>query len=175
MVGTGTVVADDPQLTCRLPGLGHRSPVRVYLDRFLRVPLSARVIADARRTPTWVITLNSADPGRRESLLAKEVAVIEVSPDREGRIDLVAAVEALGERGVNRLLVEGGAGVAAALLRARLIDRLAWIHAPVLIGGDGIPALAPLGLDRLADAPGFERLSVEPVGSDVLTTFRARA
>ena len=175
MVGTGTVVADDPQLTCRLPGLGHRSPVRVYLDRYLRVSLLARVIADARRTPTWVITLNSADSARREALVAKEVAVIEVSPDREGRIDLFAAVEALGQRGVTRLLVEGGAEVAAALLQARLVDRLAWIHAPVLIGGDGMPALAPLGLDRLAGAPDFERLSVEPVGGDVLTTFRARA
>jgi diaminohydroxyphosphoribosylaminopyrimidine deaminase/5-amino-6-(5-phosphoribosylamino)uracil reductase len=169
------VVADDPQLTCRLPGLGHRSSVRVFLDRHLRVPLSARMVADACRTPTWVLTLHSADPARREALLVKGVAVIEVSPDREGRIDLVAAVKALGERGVTRLLVGGGAGVAAALLQSRLVDRLAWIHAPLLIGGDGTPALASLGLDRLAGAPGFERLSVEPVGSDVLTTFRARA
>ncbi|HEV2100595.1 MAG TPA: bifunctional diaminohydroxyphosphoribosylaminopyrimidine deaminase/5-amino-6-(5-phosphoribosylamino)uracil reductase RibD [Stellaceae bacterium] len=175
MVGTGTVVADDPQLTCRLPGLSHRSPVRVFLDRHLRVPLSAHMVADARRAPTWVMTLHSADPARRKALLAKGVAVIEVDPDREGRIDLVAALAALGERGVTRLLVEGGAGVAAALLQARLVDRLAWMHAPLLIGGDGMPALAPLGLDKLADAPGFERISVERAGGDVLTTLRARA
>ena len=175
MVGTATVLADDPQLTCRLPGLGQRSPVRVVLDRQLRIPRSAAVIADARQTPTWIVTLRSADAARRAALLAAGVTLIDVDPDSEGRIDLVAALAALGERGVTRLLIEGGARLAAALLRARLVDRLAWFHAPLLIGGDGTPAVAALGLDRLADAPGFERLSVARVGDDMLTTFRARA
>ena len=175
MVGTATVLADDPQLTCRLPGLGQRSPVRVVLDRQLRIPRSAAVIADARQTPTWILTLRSADAARRAPLLAAGATLIDVDPDSEDRIDLVAALAALGERGVTRLLIEGGARLAAALLRARLVDRLAWFHAPLLIGGDGIPAVAALGLDRLADAPGFERLSVARVGDDMLTTFRARA
>ena len=73
--------------------------------------------------------------------------MIDVDPDPEGRIDLAAALAALGERGLTRLLVEGGADLAAALLRAGLVDRLAWFHAPMLIGGDGIPAIAALGLD----------------------------
>jgi diaminohydroxyphosphoribosylaminopyrimidine deaminase/5-amino-6-(5-phosphoribosylamino)uracil reductase len=190
MVGTGTVLADDPQLTCRLPGLGHRSPVRVVLDRHLRIPPAAHVIADARRTPTWVLTLPSAelpaaalpvgdrplaDPARREAFLAAGATLIDAAPDPEGNIDLPAALGALGERGVTRLLVEGGARLAAALLRARLVDRLAWVHAPILIGGDAIPAIAALALAALSDAPGFERTSMEPVGDDVLTTFRARA
>jgi diaminohydroxyphosphoribosylaminopyrimidine deaminase / 5-amino-6-(5-phosphoribosylamino)uracil reductase len=175
MVGTGTVIADDPQLTCRLPGLGHRSPVRVFLDRLLRASPSSRMVADARQTPTWVLTLRSGDPARIQALLAAGVAVIEVDPDPEGRIDLAAALAALGERGITRLLVEGGAGLAAALLRARLVDRLAWLHAPLLIGGDGIPAIAALGGDRLADAARFKRLSMEPVGDDILTMFRACA
>ena len=71
-----------------------------------------------------------------------------------------------------RLLVEGGAQLAAALLRAHLVDRLAWVHAPLLIGGDGVPAIAGFGLNALADAPGFERVSMEVVGEDVLTIFR---
>jgi len=175
IVGTGTVIADDPQLTCRLPGLGPRSPVRVFLDRHQRVPLSARLVAEARQTTTWMVTLHSAEPARSKALLDAGVAVIEVGSDRQGRIDLAAALAALGERGITRLLVEGGAELAGALLRARLVDRLAWVHAPLLIGGDGIPALAALGLDRLTDAPGFERLSSEPVGTDTLTTFRVRA
>ncbi len=174
MVGTGTVLADDPQLTCRLPGLGQRSPVRVVLDRRLRIPLSARVIAGARQTPTWVLTLVSADPARREAFRAAGASLIDADPDPEGGIDLAAALTALGRRGITRLLVEGGGRLAAALLRAGLVDRLAWFHAPLLIGADGIPAIAALGLDALASAPGFVPVSVETVGADMLTICRAR-
>jgi len=174
MVGTGTAVADDPQLTCRLPGLDHRSPVRVVIDRHLRIPPAARLIADAHVVPTWVLTLPSADPDRRAAFLASRVTLIDVDPDRTGQVDLAAALTALGERGITRLLVEGGAGLAAAFFRARLVDRLVWVHAPLAIGGDGIPAIAGLDLAALADAPAFERLSTETIGDDVLTTFRVR-
>jgi diaminohydroxyphosphoribosylaminopyrimidine deaminase/5-amino-6-(5-phosphoribosylamino)uracil reductase len=175
MVGTGTAVADDPQLTCRLPGLDHRSPVRVVIDRHLRIPPAARLIADAHRVPTWVLTLRSADPGRRAAFLASRVTLIDVDHDSEGQVDLAAALEVLGERGITRLLVEGGAGLAAAFFRARLVDRLVWVHAPLAIGGDGIPAIAGLDLTALAHAPAFERLSTETIGDDVLTTFSVRA
>jgi diaminohydroxyphosphoribosylaminopyrimidine deaminase/5-amino-6-(5-phosphoribosylamino)uracil reductase len=174
MVGTGTVVADDPQLTCRLPGLGHRSPVRVVIDRHLRIPPASQIIADARRVPTWVLTFRSADPGRRATFLANHVTLIDVDDDGEGQIDLAAALGALGERGITRLLVEGGARLAAAFLRAGLIDRLVWVHAPLVIGGEGIPAIAGFDLAALADAPAFERLSTQTIGDDVLTTFRVR-
>ena len=174
MVGTGTVLADDPQLTCRLPGLARRSPVRVVLDRRLRIPLAARLIAGARQTPTWVLTLTSADPARREAFLAAGASLIDADPDPAGRIDLAAALAALGRRGITRLLVEGGAHLAAALLRAGLVDRLAWFHAPLLIGADGTPAIAALGLDTLAGAPGFVPVSIEAVGDDMLTMCRAR-
>jgi len=168
------VVADDPQLTCRLPGLDHRSPVRVVIDRHLRIPPAARLIADARRIPTWVLTLRSADPARRANVLAKGVTLIDVDADREGQVDLAVALKALGERGITRLLVEGGAGLAAAFFRARLVDRLVWVHAPLALGGDGIPAIAGLDLAALSDAPAFERLSTETIGDDALTTFRVR-
>jgi diaminohydroxyphosphoribosylaminopyrimidine deaminase/5-amino-6-(5-phosphoribosylamino)uracil reductase len=174
MVGTGTVVADDPQLTCRLPGLDHRSPVRVVIDRHLRIPPAAHLITDAHRIPTWVFTLRSVDPARRANFLAKGVTLIDVDAEREGQVDLAVALQALGERGITRLLVEGGARLAAAFFRARLVDRLVWVHAPLAIGGDGIPAIAGLDLAALADAPAFERLSTETIGDDVLTTFRAR-
>jgi diaminohydroxyphosphoribosylaminopyrimidine deaminase / 5-amino-6-(5-phosphoribosylamino)uracil reductase len=175
MVGTGTVIADDPQLTCRLPGLDHRSPVRVVIDRHLRIPPTARLIADARRIPTWVLTLCSADLASRATFLASGVTLIDVDPDRAGQVDLAAALRALGERGITRLLVEGGARLVAAFLRARLVDSLVWVHAPLVIGSEGVPAIAGLDLAALADALAFERLSTETIGDDVLTTFRVRS
>jgi diaminohydroxyphosphoribosylaminopyrimidine deaminase/5-amino-6-(5-phosphoribosylamino)uracil reductase len=174
LVGTDTVIADNPELTCRLPGLAEHSPVRVALDRQLRIPLDAHLVAEARAIPTWVLTLASADEARQKALSDAGVVVIPTEPDAAGHIDLAAALGRLGGEGVTRLLVEGGGRLAAALLRGGLVDRLVWLHAPLLLGGDGVPAVAGLGLDRLADAPGFERLSTETLGADVLTTFRAR-
>lgn len=174
LVGTGTVLADDPQLTCRLPGLSQRSPLRVVIDRFLRIPPTMRLISEAEEVSTWVLTLPSADPVRRRALLDSGVTVIDIDPEPDGTIGLGATLAALGERGITRLLVEGGGRLAAALTRARLVDRLAWVHAPILIGNDGIPAIADFGLDVLAEAPRFERLSTETVGTDLLTIFRVQ-
>jgi diaminohydroxyphosphoribosylaminopyrimidine deaminase / 5-amino-6-(5-phosphoribosylamino)uracil reductase len=171
MVGTGTVLADDPLLTCRLAGLGARSPVRVALDRRLLIPLSARIVADARAHPTWLIASRPADAKRREALCAAGVEVIEVEGESAEGLDLGAALGALGQRGITRLLVEGGARLAASLIRARLVDRLLWFHAPLVIGGDGVPALAKLGIAALADAPRFALASGEEIVSDHLSVF----
>ena len=172
MVGTGTVLADNPQLTCRLPGLYHRSPVRVVIDRHLRIPPTVRLISEARNVPTWILTSPSADPVRRQVLQDSGVTVIEVGSAADGTIELRNALTALGERGVTRLLVEGGGRLAASLARARLIDRLVWVHAPMLIGNDGVPGIAGFRLGALADAPSFERLSTQTIADDVLTVLR---
>ena len=174
MVGVGTVIADDPQLTCRLPGLAHRSPVRVVVDRYLRVPPTMRLFSDPRMAPTWVMTLPSADPARRQMLLSAGAIVIDIDPGSDGNGSLAAALAALGERGITRLLVEGGGRLAAAFVGAGLVDRVVWAHAPMLIGGDGVPAIAELGLGMLSAAPRFERLSAESVGEDMMTVYRVR-
>ena len=174
LVGTGTVLADDPQLTCRLPGLAHRSPVRVVIDRHLRIPPTMHLISEARAVPTWVLTLPSADPARRQALASAGATVIDIDAGPDGDDSLATGLAALGERGITRLLVEGGGRLAAALTRARLVDRLVWVHAPMVIGGDGIPAIGEFGLESLSEAPSFERLSMETVGDDVLTVFRVR-
>jgi diaminohydroxyphosphoribosylaminopyrimidine deaminase/5-amino-6-(5-phosphoribosylamino)uracil reductase len=107
-------------------------------------------------------------------LLGTGATVIDIDPGPDGKGSLAAALAALGERGITRLLVEGGGHLAAAFARAGLVDRLVWVHAPMLIGGDGIPAIAEFGLEMLSKAPSFERLSTETVGDDVLTVFRVR-
>jgi diaminohydroxyphosphoribosylaminopyrimidine deaminase / 5-amino-6-(5-phosphoribosylamino)uracil reductase len=176
MVGTNTALVDDPLLTCRLPGLEHRSPVRLVVDSRLRVPLTASLVAGARQVPTWFVTLRHGDAPRREAFLTCGVELIEVDPDPAGGgVDLAGAFRELGRRGITRVLVEGGATLAAGMVRAGLVDRLVWVHAPRVIGGDGVPALASLGLERLADTPEFARLGVEIVGDDVLETFVRRA
>ena len=174
LVGTETVLADDPQLTCRLPGLAGRSPLRVVLDRQLRIPPSARLLADARQVPTWIVTLGSSDPARQELFRKAGIEVIAAEPDAAGLIDLSSALGLLGDRGLTRLLVEGGGRLAAALFRADLVDRLVWFHAPLLLGSDGIPAVAGLDPNGLAGVPRFEKLATEFVGEDVMTVFRAR-
>ncbi len=174
MVGSNTVLADDPELTCRLPGLTDRSPVRIVVDGRLRVALTARVVAEARRVPTWFITLKNDAPARHRAFRDCGVELIEVDAAGD-TVDLAAALQELGRRGLTRVLVEGGATLAAALLRAQLVDHLAWFHAPRLIGGDGIPAVTAFGVDRLAATPTFERTGIEALGEDVLETFRRYA
>ncbi len=175
LVGSGTVLADDPHLTCRLPGLVGRSPVRLVLDSRLRLPPSAHVAAEARQVPSWVLTLPGGDPARRADLQACGVDIIEVAAGEGGGVDLREALRALGARGLTRILVEGGSRLAAALLREGLVDRIAWFRAARVIGGDGVPAVAPFGLARLDAAPGFTRIAVETVGDDILETYRRAA
>jgi diaminohydroxyphosphoribosylaminopyrimidine deaminase/5-amino-6-(5-phosphoribosylamino)uracil reductase len=175
LVGAATVLADDPQLTCRLPGLDHRSPVRVALDRNLAIPPAARLVTEARQVATWIVTAAGSDPERRDILQRAGVELIDAAPDAAGRIDLADALGRLGERGLTRLLVEGGGRLAAALLRAGLVDRLVWLHAPLLLGGDGVPSVNALALAALAGAPSFDLLSSETVGPDLLSTYRLRA
>jgi diaminohydroxyphosphoribosylaminopyrimidine deaminase/5-amino-6-(5-phosphoribosylamino)uracil reductase len=172
MVGSNTVLADDPELTCRLDGLEDRSPVRIVVDGGLRVASTAKLVVEAQRVPTWFLTRNNADRGRHADLAERGVEVIDCPPGPSGFVDLDAALAALGHRGLTRVLVEGGGGLAAALLAAGLVDRIAWFRSSSIIGGDGLSAIAALPVASLAAAPRFERLTLETVGEDVLETFR---
>ena len=173
LVGTGTALADDPQLTSRLPGLESRSPVRIVLDRHLRLPATLRLFAEAGAVASWVATLDASDAGRRAALVGQGVTIIAAEPDAADGIDLAAPLRRLGDAGLTRLLVEGGGRLAAALLRLGLVDRLVWMRAPMAIGGDGVPAIAALGLGDLAGAPRFALVSSEIAGGDTIETYRS--
>ncbi|KAF0118734.1 MAG: diaminohydroxyphosphoribosylaminopyrimidine deaminase [Rhodospirillaceae bacterium] len=169
MVGIGTVLVDDPNLTCRLPGLADHSPVRVVVDSRLRLSPRAKTCNGA--APTWVLCTEGAAAHGPEAaaLVTRGVEILPLPADHDGRPPLPALLAALAARGLTRLLVEGGGQLAAALLRHGLVDRLVWFQAPKIIGGDGVPAVAALGLDRLADGPLFRRTETVPVGEDVMT------
>ncbi|WP_247886810.1 bifunctional diaminohydroxyphosphoribosylaminopyrimidine deaminase/5-amino-6-(5-phosphoribosylamino)uracil reductase RibD [Azospirillum sp. SYSU D00513] len=175
MVGIGTALADDPELTCRLPGLEHRSPVRIVVDSRLRLPLNSRLAKGARDVPTWIVAREDADAARLQAFADCGAEVIPVPADAAGLPDLAAAGAALAGRGLTRVLVEGGATLAASLLRAGLVDRLEWFRAASVIGGDGTAAVAGFGLDRLDGMPGFERVSVRHAGADLAESYVRQA
>ncbi|MDR7554470.1 MAG: bifunctional diaminohydroxyphosphoribosylaminopyrimidine deaminase/5-amino-6-(5-phosphoribosylamino)uracil reductase RibD [Armatimonadota bacterium] len=137
LVGVGTVLADDPLLTCRLPG--GRTPMRVVVDSHLRTPPTARVVATAGEAPTLVATTTAASPTRVEALRRAGVEVL-VQEHAVPRVALRPLLEDLGRRGVLSVLVEGGATVHAAFLAAGLADKVIALVAPVLIGEPGAPA-----------------------------------
>ena len=170
LVGVGTVLADNPDLTCRIPGFKSAAMVRVVADSHLRMPLTARLVATAASAPTWVLTRDSVDPHRVAAFEAAGVAIIRVGDSSAG-VDLAHGLRVLAERGITRLLVEGGAQLAAALLRDDLVDRLAWFHAPVVMGGDGWPAAQAFGVERLAQMQHFVRTGTQAVGADLLSEY----
>ena len=170
MVGVNTVISDDPDLTCRIDGFAERPMVRVVADSHLRTPLMARIVSTAAENPTWLIHREGADPARIEALTQAGVLCTEV-PGSEAGVDLTQALQALGHAGLTRLMVEGGGQLAAACLREGLVDRIAWFHAPFVMGGDGTPAAAAIGIEALADMRRFRRVAVRPAGDDLLSEF----
>jgi diaminohydroxyphosphoribosylaminopyrimidine deaminase/5-amino-6-(5-phosphoribosylamino)uracil reductase len=171
MVGSGTALADDPELTCRLPGLEERSPVRIVLDGRLRLALGSRLARTACEVPTWVITRAEVDAKRRAALERCGVEVLPVAMTPGEHVAPGVALAALAARGLTRVLVEGGSELAAALLRARLVDRLVWFQAPLLIGGDGLPALAAIAANALADCLRLRRSSSLTLARDAVQAY----
>ncbi|NUB31842.1 bifunctional diaminohydroxyphosphoribosylaminopyrimidine deaminase/5-amino-6-(5-phosphoribosylamino)uracil reductase RibD [Azospirillum brasilense] len=174
MVGIRTALADDPELTCRLPGLAHRSPVRIVVDSRLRLPLTGKLAVGARSVPTWVVTREDADPSRLAVFQDCGLEVIRVPADSAGLPDLAVASAALARRGLTRVLVEGGATLAASLLRANLVDRLEWFRAASVIGGDGLPAVHAFGVDGLERMARFRRTDLRQAGDDLVESYVRR-
>jgi diaminohydroxyphosphoribosylaminopyrimidine deaminase / 5-amino-6-(5-phosphoribosylamino)uracil reductase len=140
MTGIGTALADDPSLTCRLPGMIGYSPIRVVLDTTLRLPLASRLLETAQETPVWVVTGEAAPAAREHALRGRGVDVMRVAA-RGDRLELAAVLRALGTRGITRLMVEGGPILAASLLAADLVDEAVLFRSPHLLGGGAIDAL----------------------------------
>lgn len=171
MVGSATAIVDNPELTCRLPSLDERSPVRIVADGRLRLPLTSKLVRDAKKVPLWVLTLPGGDTDRRKAFEECGVDLIDVKQGEAGVMDMRVALGLIAERGITRLLVEGGARLAASLMREELVDRIECFQAGKLIGGDGYPAIAALGVKQLDDAPLFALRDVSRLGHDMLARF----
>lgn len=164
MVGVGTVLADDPQLTARL--VDGPSPLRVVVDSTLRTPLSARLIMD-RAVPTILAATERADGARRRAATSAGVEVLIFPQTSDGRVELGALLDELGSRGLESVLVEGGAGLITSMLREQRVRRLVVSIAPLVLGA-GIEAVGDLDVMRLRDALKFRRASFTQLGPDVL-------
>jgi diaminohydroxyphosphoribosylaminopyrimidine deaminase/5-amino-6-(5-phosphoribosylamino)uracil reductase len=173
LVGIGTVQADDPLLTCRLPGMEALSPVRVVLDRALRSSGTSRLVHSARETPLWVMTSNLSEAPAAMKLGAAGVQVIRLATTTTPPpgLDLANVLHALAEKGITRLLVEGGARVASSFVAAGLVDEIWLLRGPDPVGADGVAALDALPLTSITQSPTFKRRASETLQNDTLTTY----
>ncbi|MDP6108611.1 MAG: bifunctional diaminohydroxyphosphoribosylaminopyrimidine deaminase/5-amino-6-(5-phosphoribosylamino)uracil reductase RibD [Rhodospirillales bacterium] len=171
MIGIGTALADDPQLTCRLPGMAGYSPHRIIADSTLALPLSSPLVETANELPTLIMTVPGVSKGKSRELERKGVKIIEVPASPSGHPSCEAMAKALGGQGLTRVLIEGGGKLAGAFMKEGLVDRLAWFHAPKIIGGDGVSSVAAFGVEKLTDSPLYTRSGVTCLGEDVLETY----
>ncbi len=173
LVGIGTVQADDPLLTCRLPGMEAQSPVRVVLDRALRISGTSRLVHSARETPLWVMTSNLSEAPAAMKLGAAGAQVMRVATTTmpPPGLDLANVLHALAEKGITRLLVEGGARVASSFVAAGLADEIWLLRGPDAVGADGVAALDALPLTSITQSPTFKLWASETLQQDTLTIY----
>lgn len=162
LVGSKTAQTDDPELTVRTSGYIGAQPLRVVLDTRQTISSKLKLVTGAREHPTLV--LSTTEPQMR--LQDAGVRVMRIA-DRDGKVDLEAALDVLTGEGVKRLLVEGGGEVAASFVRAGLFDALEWFRAPMLLGADARPGMGNLALEALAKAPRLKRVAIEALGEDL--------
>jgi diaminohydroxyphosphoribosylaminopyrimidine deaminase/5-amino-6-(5-phosphoribosylamino)uracil reductase len=176
MVGSGTVLADDPLRPVRMPGLSARAPGRIVVEGRLRTPLTAKLVADAAGGHGSVIfvTLTGADALRLQAYRECGVEILVIDPGADGSLDLVKMMRALAARGLTRILAEGGATLAAALIRADLVDRVAWFRSSSVIGGDGLSAINAFGVDTVEEQARFVPTAMHRFAHDSLETFIRR-
>jgi diaminohydroxyphosphoribosylaminopyrimidine deaminase / 5-amino-6-(5-phosphoribosylamino)uracil reductase len=172
MVGSGTALADDPDLTVRDMG-AVRQPVRIVLDRLLKHSPESRLGRTARQSPVWLLHGPTAPQAARSAWQATGATLIE-TPETNGHLDLHSALQTLANKGLTRILSEGGSTVAAALVKAGLVDELALFTGGVLIGAEGHPAIRALGQNVLALASRFDLETLQDHGLDTLSLWRPR-
>ncbi len=173
MIGAGTALIDDPLLTVRLPGLTQK-PLRIVLDSRLRLPVASRLCATAKDHPSLVLTTADAPTDREAALTLRGVEVVRVGADPRGQVDLRPALAKLAERGVTRILSEGGPFVGSALIRFALADEVLLFTAAKPLGREGLPALDAPALAALDDPERFIFAEIARFDPDVLRRWQRR-
>lgn len=183
MVGIGTVLADDPLLTVRsLPGEVApsaalkqltivRQPHRLVVDPWLDIPKAAKLLSLTDGSTTYIACSDQCNPQRAKALVSESLGKVELlpQPEKDGHLDLQQLMVTLGQAGISRVLLEGGAGLGASALKAGIVDKLAFYLAPKLLGGQGAPGpIGNMGIETLAAAMTLEAMTHRAIGEDVL-------
>jgi diaminohydroxyphosphoribosylaminopyrimidine deaminase / 5-amino-6-(5-phosphoribosylamino)uracil reductase len=169
MIGIGTVLEDDPELTCRLPGLTHRSPVRVVVDPKAQTPVQSNLVRSSGSVPTWIFTAPDAPADRIEALSVAGARIVMAERNAAGRLELPDILSQLARDGITTLVSEGGARIARTLVESDLVDEFHIVRSEVRVGEGGTEALAGLSLDAVLASPTFVNAERRRLGEDTLT------
>ena len=170
LVGIGTVLCDDPELTVRLPGMEAYSPVRIILDTHLNIPLASKLVSSARSVPVWVICCEAADKSKMVTLRQEGVEVI-ISENslHMQRIDPASCLKILAKKGITSLLCEGGPHIISSFMNADIIDRFILNNGSIYIGSDGIPSLSQA--DQLFLLSNYTQITSKTIGMDTMQIY----
>ncbi len=150
IVGSGTVIGDNPELTCRLPGLEKESPIRVILQGKRKISPDCKLLKSSENVPVWQFE----------------------AEDSNGQVNLAKMLQMLAEKGMTRVLVEGGQKILQSFLEQKLIDELVWIRAPIIVGNDGIAAISGLGIEEITSTINPGKVVSRKLGNDTLEIYR---
>jgi diaminohydroxyphosphoribosylaminopyrimidine deaminase/5-amino-6-(5-phosphoribosylamino)uracil reductase len=173
LVGSDTVLADDPELTARTDPPPAKQPLRIVADSRARTPAAARLFATLDKGPVAIATLETSNLDHWPSDRGLQFWMLPKGAD--GHISLPDMMDSAQRASVGSILIEGGGKLAASFVRAGLIDRIEWFRAPILLGNEGRPCLAALGLEKLVDAPTYVRTRVKEVGADLWESYVRKA
>lgn len=171
LTGIGTVREDNPELTCRLPGMSDRSPVRVVVDPRLEIDIAAKLLDTLDVAPLWLLAVDAADKEKSARLSDLGASMINLPPVTGGRISPEMILTALAERGITRVLLEAGSALTASFIDSGLVDEICWFRAASIMGGDGLPAIAPMAVNSPENAFKFHRVETIDLDGDVLERY----
>ena len=172
LVGRGTVEADNPSLTCRLPGMETYSPVRIVLDSTLKLPEETSLTESLDQAPVWIFAALDAPMSKSQQLEQKGVRVFRVSKNQHGRVSPEESLETLAEEGITRLLIEGGPAVSESFWNTGMVDEVYLYQGTQPAGSTGLSALGNKSIDDIVQSENYNRMEQLNLGADVLTIYR---
>ena len=171
IIGIGTALVDDPDLTCRLPGCRKLSPIRIITDSQLRLPLTSKLVRTAHQFETWVLTKKNPDPNKADALQNAGISIFECDESADGYLDIKKLSQKLAKEGLTRVLIEGGAELSSSFLKNDLVDQIFWFRAPKIIGNDGLPAAKDLNILTIGNTMAFTQQGSYDIGPDRLEIY----